>query len=47
LNENPKPGIVEIKEALSGHICRCGCYAGIAQAALHAGEKIRAKGGKS
>jgi aerobic carbon-monoxide dehydrogenase small subunit len=47
LEENPKPSLIEVKEALSGHICRCGCYAGIAQAALHAGEKTRAKGGKS
>jgi aerobic-type carbon monoxide dehydrogenase small subunit (CoxS/CutS family) len=46
LNENPKPSLIEVKEALSGHICRCGCYAGIAQAALHAGENIEA-GGKN
>ncbi len=46
LNEKPKPTLDEIKEALSGHICRCGCYAGIAQAVLHASEKIAAKGGK-
>jgi aerobic carbon-monoxide dehydrogenase small subunit len=47
LKENPKPTLIEVKEALSGHICRCGCYAGIAQAALHAGEKIQTGGGKS
>ncbi|TAL37179.1 MAG: (2Fe-2S)-binding protein [Spirochaetes bacterium] len=47
LKEKPKPSLVEIKEALSGHICRCGCYAGIAQAAVHAGEKIQTRGGKS
>lgn len=47
LKENPKPSLIEVKEALSGHICRCGCYAGIAQAALHAGEKIQSRGGKS
>lgn len=43
LNENPIPTMAEIKEALSGHICRCGCYAGIAQAVTHASEKIAKK----
>ncbi len=47
LKENPKPSLTEVKEALSGHICRCGCYAGIAQAVIHAGEKIEAGGKKS
>ncbi len=37
--EIPKPNLLQVKEALSGHICRCGCYAGIAQAVLRAGEK--------
>lgn len=46
LNENPTPTLEEVKEALSGNICRCGCYAGIAQAVLHASAKIRAKGGQ-
>jgi carbon-monoxide dehydrogenase small subunit len=44
LNENPIPTMAEIKEALSGHICRCGCYAAIAQAVTHASEKIAKKG---
>ncbi len=47
LNENPKPTLPEIKEALSGHICRCGCYAAIAQAVTHASEKIAKKGEQS
>jgi len=38
LDENPRPTMAEIKEALSGNICRCGCYAAIAQAVLHAAE---------
>jgi carbon-monoxide dehydrogenase small subunit len=46
LRQNPKPTLAEIREALSGNICRCGCYSGIAQAVLHAAEKI-AKGGKA
>lgn len=40
LNENPKPTVEEIKEALSGNICRCGCYPAIARAVLHAVEKM-------
>lgn len=45
LRENPQPTEEEIREALSGNICRCGCYAGIARAVLHASEKIAATGG--
>jgi aerobic-type carbon monoxide dehydrogenase small subunit (CoxS/CutS family) len=45
LNENPKPTLEEIKEALSGNLCRCGCYAGIAKAVQHAAERIAARGG--
>jgi carbon-monoxide dehydrogenase small subunit len=44
LDENPSPTLDEIKEALAGNICRCGCYAGIAMAVLHASEKIAAIG---
>jgi aerobic-type carbon monoxide dehydrogenase small subunit (CoxS/CutS family) len=46
LNANPKPTMDEVKEALSGHICRCGCYAGVAQAVMHASEKIAIMGGQ-
>lgn len=45
LNENPKPTPGEIKEGLSGNICRCGCYSGIARAVLHACEDAP-EGGK-
>jgi len=45
LRENPRPTLDEVKEALSGNLCRCGCYAGIAQAVLHAAEKLAARGG--
>jgi len=44
LNDNPLPTMAEVKEALSGHICRCGCYAAIAQAVTHASENIAKKG---
>ena len=44
LNENPAPTLDEIREALSGNLCRCGCYAGITMAVRHAAEKIAARG---
>lgn len=40
LNKNPHPTKTEIKEELSGHICRCGCYHGITHAVEKAGEHI-------
>jgi aerobic carbon-monoxide dehydrogenase small subunit len=46
LNENPVPTLDEVKEALSGNLCRCGCYAGIAMAVMHASEKITARRGQ-
>ncbi len=32
LNGDPHPSDEKIREALSGHICRCGCYKGIERA---------------
>jgi len=46
LNVNPRPTLDEVKEALSGNICRCGCYAAIAQAVLHASDKIAQRASK-
>ncbi len=43
LDRNPTPTLAEIKDALGGNLCRCGCYTGIAQAVLHASEKLTAK----
>jgi aerobic carbon-monoxide dehydrogenase small subunit len=40
LNENPSPTLEELKEALSGNLCRCGCYAGIIMAVTHAAGKM-------
>jgi aerobic-type carbon monoxide dehydrogenase small subunit (CoxS/CutS family) len=46
LEENPHPTGAEIKEALGGNLCRCGCYvkilkavqrAALAQESMHAG----------
>jgi carbon-monoxide dehydrogenase small subunit len=45
LNENPDPTLQEVKEGLSGNLCRCGCYPAIAQAVLHAARAMR-EGGK-
>ena len=45
LDANPHPTLDDIKEALSGNICRCGCYTAIAQAILHASQKISTRGG--
>lgn len=47
LNENPTPTLDEVREALSGNLCRCGCYDGIAMAVLHASEKIVLRGGQA
>ncbi len=41
LFENPDPTLAEVKEALSGNICRCGCYPAIAQATLRAAAKMK------
>jgi len=43
LNANPTPTLAEVKDALSGNLCRCGCYAGIAQAEMRASQKIAAR----
>jgi aerobic carbon-monoxide dehydrogenase small subunit len=43
LNENPNPTMEEVREALSGNLCRCGCYDGIATAVMHASEKIASR----
>jgi aerobic carbon-monoxide dehydrogenase small subunit len=45
LDANPTPTLDEVKEALSGNICRCGCYTAVAQAVLHASQKISTQGG--
>lgn len=41
LNENPDPTLDEVREALAGNLCRCGCYQGIAQAVLAAAAEMR------
>lgn len=44
LNENPHPTLEEVKEGLSGNLCRCGCYPALAQAVLHAAELMHTQG---
>jgi xanthine dehydrogenase YagT iron-sulfur-binding subunit len=41
LKKNPKPGLDEIKQALSGNLCRCGNYARIHEAVEAAAAKMR------
>ncbi|MBN1224746.1 MAG: (2Fe-2S)-binding protein [Candidatus Aminicenantes bacterium] len=43
LDENPKPTLEEIKEALGGNLCRCGCYTAIARAVQVAADKMNAQ----
>ena len=39
LDKNPKPSIAEMKEALSGNICRCSAYPKILESAMAAAQK--------
>jgi carbon-monoxide dehydrogenase small subunit len=41
LRENPSPSEGEVREALTGNLCRCTGYAGIVKAALDAAERLR------
>ena len=45
LRENPAPSEDEVREALTGNLCRCTGYAGIVKAALDAAERLRNGGG--
>ena len=40
LDENPEPGVEEVKEAISGNLCRCTGYTKIIEATLAAAEKM-------
>jgi aerobic-type carbon monoxide dehydrogenase small subunit (CoxS/CutS family) len=41
LDQEPNPTLDEVKDALSGNLCRCGTYPAVIQAVLHAAEKIK------
>ena len=42
LEENPEPTEAEVREALSGNLCRCTGYQGIVASALDAAARLRA-----
>jgi len=45
LRENPDPSEADVREALTGNLCRCTGYAGIVAAALDAAQKLRGEAG--
>jgi len=45
LRENPEPNEQEVREALTGNLCRCTGYAGIVRAALDAAQRLRSTAG--
>jgi aerobic-type carbon monoxide dehydrogenase small subunit (CoxS/CutS family) len=45
LGENPEPTLDEVREALAGNLCRCGCYQGISRAVLNAAATLRERRG--
>ena len=42
LAENANPTDLEVRQAIGGHLCRCGTYVRIVQSILHAAERMRA-----
>jgi aerobic carbon-monoxide dehydrogenase small subunit len=46
LREVPQPSEQEVREALTGNLCRCTGYAGIVAAALDAAARLRSADGK-
>jgi len=47
LRENPQPSEQQVREALTGNLCRCTGYAGIVKAALDAAQRLRAGSGQA
>jgi carbon-monoxide dehydrogenase small subunit len=43
LNDNPAPSEAEVRDALSGHLCRCTGYQNIVAAALEAAQRLQGK----
>jgi carbon-monoxide dehydrogenase small subunit len=41
LDKNPDPTELEVRQAIGGHLCRCGTYVRIVKSILHAGEIAR------
>ena len=44
LRENPNPTEPDVRDALTGNLCRCTGYAGIVAAALDAARRLRGEG---
>lgn len=42
LEENPDPTEQEVRQAIGGHLCRCGTYVRIVRSIMHAAERMRA-----
>jgi carbon-monoxide dehydrogenase small subunit len=45
LRDNPDPTEQDVREALTGNLCRCTGYAGIVKAALDAAQRLRSGSG--
>jgi carbon-monoxide dehydrogenase small subunit len=45
LERNPRPSEAQIKEALSGNLCRCAGYVNIIKAVKAAAQDVDVKGG--
>jgi carbon-monoxide dehydrogenase small subunit len=45
LETKPRPSEEEIRKAIDGNLCRCGCYPNIIRAAVAAAEKMAGQGG--
>jgi len=44
LQRDPRPSELEIRRAMEGHLCRCGCYPRIIKAIQRAATKMRNRG---
>jgi carbon-monoxide dehydrogenase small subunit len=47
LGENPDPSEIEVREALSGNLCRCTGYQGIVASAKDAARRLRVEKGEN
>ena len=47
LDENPEPGEIEVRRAISGNLCRCTGYAKIVEAVVSASKVLSEKGARS
>jgi len=44
LDEHPAPAEMDVRSAVDGHLCRCGCYPNIVKATLKASRMMARKG---